>query len=401
MNSIIESLYQRKSIRVFEEKEISSEDKELILTAATMAPTAGNQQLYTILDITDPELKQQLSVTCDNQPFIAKAKLVLIFCADFQKWYDAFLAADCEPRKPAEGDLLLAVNDAVIAAQNAVVAAESLGIGSCYIGDIMEHCELHREMLHLPEYVFPTAMLVFGYPTKQQLERTKPERGALKHIVHENGYRHMDGTELQELFDKKKGANTYEGWIQAFCNRKYNSDFSIEMSRSVAKYLEAFQKDTYDTVTDLLIQKNLKIATMESCTSGLLASTITDFEGASAIFKGSIIAYANETKIMEGVPKEIIATYGVYSAECAQAMAKCAKEKYDSDISIGITGSFANVDPNNADSVAGVIYYHISYPDAEIDYTLTYDNISCSRKALKQQTVNDVLSTLRTRLADM
>jgi len=107
----------------------------------------------------------------------------------------------------------------------------------------MENCELHREMLHLPEYVFPTAMLVFGYPTKQQLERTKPERASLKHIVHENGYRHMDASELQELFDKKKGANTYEGWIQAFCNRKYNSDFSIEMSRSVAKYLEAFKKD--------------------------------------------------------------------------------------------------------------------------------------------------------------
>jgi len=243
LNSIIESLYQRKSIRVFEEKEISLQDKELIITAATMAPTAGNQQLYTILDITDPELKQQLSISCDNQPFIAKAKMVLIFCADFQKWYDAFLAAGCEPSKPAEGDLLLAVNDAVIAAQNAVVAAESLGIGSCYIGDIMENCELHREMLHLPEYVFPTAMLVFGYPTKQQLERTKPERASLKHIVHENGYRHMDASELQELFDKKKGANTYEGWIQAFCNRKYNSDFSIEMSRSVAKYLEAFKKD--------------------------------------------------------------------------------------------------------------------------------------------------------------
>ena len=49
-----------------------------------------------------------------------------------------------------------------------------------------------RQLLHLPEYVFPAAMLVFGYPTAQQRERQKPERVALKHIVHENGYRHMD-----------------------------------------------------------------------------------------------------------------------------------------------------------------------------------------------------------------
>lgn len=241
MNSIIKNLYERKSVRVFEDREISPEDKVMILESATMAPTAGNQQLYTILDITDPALKERLAITCDNQPFIAKAKMVLIFCADCQKWYDAFKTTGCNPREPGHGDLLLAVCDAVIAAQNAVVAAESLGIGSCYIGDVMEHCELHREILNLPEYVFPTAMLVFGYPTKQQLERKKPERAELTHIVHENSYRHMDANELKELFENKPGLNTYEAWMNTFCNRKYNSDFSIEMSRSVATYLNNFK----------------------------------------------------------------------------------------------------------------------------------------------------------------
>lgn len=241
MNSIIKSLYERKSIRVFEDREISSEDKALILESAVMAPTAGNQQLYTIIDVTDQGLKEKLSVTCDNQPFIAKAKLVLIFCADCQKWYDAFKGAGCTPRNPGYGDLLLAVSDANIAAQNAVVAAESLGIGSCYIGDIMENCEVHRDILNLPEYVFPAAMLVFGYPTQQQKARIKPERADMKHIVHENGYKPMNNEVLKELFDHKKGANTYEGWMQAFCNRKYNSDFSKEMSRSVGVYLKNFK----------------------------------------------------------------------------------------------------------------------------------------------------------------
>lgn len=208
-----------------------------------MAPTAGNQQLYTILDITDQSKKERLSETCDHQPFIASAKMVLVFCADCRKWYDAFSACGCEPRLPGAGDLMLAVTDTAIAAQNAVTAAESLGIGSCYIGDIMENCEQQREILGLPEYVFPAVMLVFGYPTEQQKRRKKPERVSMKHIVHENTYRQMDAQELEEMFQVKKGVKTYEEWMQAFCNRKYQSDFSREMTRSVEVYLQDFLKN--------------------------------------------------------------------------------------------------------------------------------------------------------------
>ena len=136
---------------------------------------------------------------------------------------------------------MLAVSDAMIAAQNAVTAAWSLGIGSCYIGDIMENVEMHRDILALPSYVFPVGMLVFGYPTQQQMERTKPERVALKHLVHENGYRQMAEEEYREMFAIKTGSQSYEEWMEAFCKRKYNSDFSREMTRSVAVYLEDFQ----------------------------------------------------------------------------------------------------------------------------------------------------------------
>ena len=241
MNETIRQLYARKSVRVFEDREISAEDKALILEAAAQAPTAGNQQLYTILDITDQKLKEELVITCDNQPFIAKAPMVLVFCADCRKWYEAFRAAGCEPRKPGVGDLLLAVSDTNIAAQNAVTAAESLGIGSCYIGDIMENAEKHRELLKLPEYVFPAAMLVFGYPTQQQKDREKPRRVAMKHVVHENAYREMDAQECREMFEPRTGERGYEDWMQAFCTRKFNSDFSREMSRSVSVYQKDFE----------------------------------------------------------------------------------------------------------------------------------------------------------------
>ena len=241
MNEVIASLYRRKSVRVFTGEPVSGEIKQAVLAAAAQAPTAGCQQLYTVLDITDQALKARLAVPCDDQPFIAKAPVVLIFCADCQKWYDAFAAGGCQPRKPGVGDLLLACSDANIAAQNAVTAAWSLGIGSCYIGDVMEQCETHRRLLHLPDYVFPAAMVVFGYPTAQQQAREKPRRRALPYIVHENGYRRMDAGALERMLSDNAGQRPYADWLKAFCDRKYNSDFSREMTRSVEAYLENFK----------------------------------------------------------------------------------------------------------------------------------------------------------------
>lgn len=239
-NEVVKNLFERKSVRIFEDRPISPEDRLTILQAACQAPTAGNQQLYTILEITEPALKKRLSVTCDNQPFIADAPLVLLFCADCQKWYDAYRYAGCTPRHPSAGDLMLAVEDSSLAAQNAVTAAWSLGIGSCYIGDIMEHCELHRELFQLPPYVFPAVMLVLGYPTARQRERIKPARCPLDSIVMENTYRKMDRDALYQMFSHKSGQQSYEDWMTAFCNRKYNSDFSREMGRSVREYLKEF-----------------------------------------------------------------------------------------------------------------------------------------------------------------
>lgn len=107
MNPIIQSLFDRKSCRIFKDKEISQEERKLILEACMQAPSAGNQQMYTIIDVQDKKLQETLSKTCDNQSFINQAKMVLIFCADFQKWYDLFSYENCNPRKPGVGAMSL------------------------------------------------------------------------------------------------------------------------------------------------------------------------------------------------------------------------------------------------------------------------------------------------------
>lgn len=244
MNQTIQELFDRKSVRVFSDEEVTLEEKKLIMNAALQAPTAGNMALYSIIDIQDQEIKEILAKRCDNQPFIAKAPFVLVFCADYQKWYDMFNEYTIGVPRLEESDLILAGQDCIIAAQNAVVAAESLGIGSCYIGDILENFELNKELLHLPKYAVPYMMLVFGKPTKQQKQRKKPKRFALDDMVHINQYHHKSIAETKEMFKKQSGKSDeeLEKYIEAFAKRKFFAEFREEMNRSTRAIIESWVK---------------------------------------------------------------------------------------------------------------------------------------------------------------
>ncbi|NNG00757.1 MAG: nitroreductase [Desulfobacteraceae bacterium] len=257
MNETLHIIANRRSQRVYADKPISEAEKEAILHYALRAPTAGNMMLYSILEVSDPAKKKRLVTTCDNQPFIAKAPLVLMFMADMQRWYDYY--AHCkvpdlcrENRvdfvKPREADLLLANCDALIAAQNAVIAAESLGIGSCYIGDIVENIEIHREMFQLPAYVFPTIMVCFGHYKDSQRGRPVSSRFDKKYICFENTYRRLEPAEFTDMFSERDQKDCHgKNYLRNAVNfgqhnylRKTGSSFSDEMRRSVKVALKSW-----------------------------------------------------------------------------------------------------------------------------------------------------------------
>ena len=131
MNETINLIQNRRSIRSYEKKVISEENKNLIINSAMRSPTAGNMMLYSIIEVGDQKIKDKLVKSCDNQPFIAKAPFVLLFLADYQRWMDYFTMCDIDSyrktenfpnRTPEEGDLVLACCDALISAQTAVLA---------------------------------------------------------------------------------------------------------------------------------------------------------------------------------------------------------------------------------------------------------------------------------------
>ena len=143
-----------------------------------------------------------------------------------------------------------------------------------------------------------------------------------------------------------------------------------------------------------LIDTHTTISTMESCTSGLIASMITDTEGASAIFPGGYVTYLNETKIFIGVDPKVIEQYGVYSKECAEAMARTVQEKLHTDIAIGITGTTGNLDPNNADSVQGRVFFCILIHGEANSFEVNADVTGMTRHAIKQMYAERVFEML-------
>ncbi len=96
-----------------------------------------------------------------------------------------------------------------------------------------------------------------------------------------------------------------------------------------------------ENIVNYLINEKLLIATMESCTGGLLASCITDIPGASNVLKFSAVTYSSQYKIKMGVKEQTINKYTVYSKEVAEEMAYNIAIYSDSDIGVGITGQLS------------------------------------------------------------
>ncbi len=258
MNPTLEVIHHRRSLRKFSDQPLSAEEKDAILQATFRAPTAGNMMLYSIIEVADQALKDRLAVTCDDQPFIARSPFVLLFLADYQRWYDYYRLCGSErkaqelgrkPRKPQEGDLLLACCDALIAAQTAVIAAESLGIGSCYIGDILEKYEIHRELFHLPCYTLPITLLVFGRPASGHMPTGFVPRFASEFVLYRDSYHSLSPEEYERMYHEQTSRLMAmpnrpfdaENIGQANYLRKFTAEFSVEMTRSVREMLKNWQ----------------------------------------------------------------------------------------------------------------------------------------------------------------
>ncbi|MCK5732368.1 MAG: nitroreductase family protein, partial [Tenericutes bacterium] len=201
---------------------------------------------YSIIKVEDKDVLNTLSRTCDNQQFIKNASFALIFLVDHQRMYDYFsnnnYFSHCKeqgnaPQFPTLSDLLIGSEDAICAAQNSVIAAESVGVGSCYIGDIIENYEIHKELFNLQPLTFPLGMLVYGNYPEDHKPRIR-DRYDSKYIVFNEKYKHLNKEELSDVYkdiEKRFVPNNRfnaKNAAQYLYSLKFGSDYAVEMRRS-------------------------------------------------------------------------------------------------------------------------------------------------------------------------
>ena len=147
-------------------------------------------------------------------------------------------------------------------------------------------------------------------------------------------------------------------------------------------------------IVDKLKEKNKTISTMESCTGGGVANSITNIEGASKVLKFSAVTYSNEYKIKMGVSSSVIDKYSVYSAETAIEMSKSISNFANSNYGVGITGKLNRIDKNNLYGSDNTVHISIYDKDSDKYYNYSIDVNKKSRKENKELVINLIIEKL-------
>lgn len=240
----MESLKKRRTIRNYQEQDISSDLLNDLLETSFRASTVGNMQVYSVIVTRDAERKAKLAPAHFNQPMVQTAPVVLTFCIDlrrFSKW--------CEQRKAQPGYnnfewFVTGAVDALLVAQTFCVAAEEKGLGICYLGTTTYNPQMIIEALELPELVFPITTVTVGWPaeTPEQVDRLP-----LEAIVHNEVYHDYTSEDIDRLYAYKESLaesqqfileNQKETLAQVFTDVRYKKKDNEVMSENLWKVMK-------------------------------------------------------------------------------------------------------------------------------------------------------------------
>lgn len=187
MKNVNETLLQRRSVRRYEREAITSDQLNFIYEAIRNTPTSYNGQQFSVIDISDQQLKEKL-YDLTGQKQIKTCNHFLLFCADYHKI--SILAEakglDMPSFTQTMDGIVVGVVDATLALMSALVAAESCGLGTCCIGYARTAApEAISRLLKLPKGVFVVCGLAIGVP--RELPDLKPKQPASL-MIHNNQY---------------------------------------------------------------------------------------------------------------------------------------------------------------------------------------------------------------------
>ena len=212
---MIDTVKNRRTIRKYLQKDISSDLLNDLLETSSRASTMGGMQLYSVVITRNAEMKEKLSPAHFNQPMVKGAPVVLTFCADFRrfsKW--------CEQRNAVPGynnlmSFMNAAMDTLLVAQTFCTLAEEAGLGICYLGTTTYNPQMIIDALQLPELVFPITTVTVGYPDGIPAQ---VDRLPLEATVHEEYYHDYSKADIDKLYAYKESLPENEQFVKE--NRK-------------------------------------------------------------------------------------------------------------------------------------------------------------------------------------
>jgi nitroreductase len=244
----MESMKQRRTIRRYQEKDVTPALLNELMGIACRASTVGNMQTYSVVVTRDAAMKEKLSPAHFNQPMVKKAPVVLTFCVDlnrFSKW--------CDQRQAIPGYdnlqwFVTGAVDALLAAQTFCVAAEEKGLGICYLGTTTYNPNQIIDALRLPKLVFPITTITLGWPDElpEQVDRLP-----LEAILHQETYHDYSEEDIDRLYAYKESLpenlkfiaeNNKETLAQVFTDVRYKKTDSELFSEVL---LEALKKQGF------------------------------------------------------------------------------------------------------------------------------------------------------------
>ncbi|WP_248924297.1 oxygen-insensitive NADPH nitroreductase [Paenibacillus hamazuiensis] len=222
MNSTINQLLQHRSIRKYKPEPVSAEQLRAIVEAAQKAPTSSNMQAYSVVAVTDPEVKRRIAHLAADQQYIEECPVFLLWCADLLRLKYASAPIE-EVEIPGTAEIfIIATVDAALAAQNAVVAAESLGLGTVFIGGIRNNPQDISDLVGLPDLVYPVFGMCLGYPDQEPTQRP---RLPLEAVLHRERYSTEAYPESIERYNRELNE-----WMLTRAGGTRDSNWSKEMA---------------------------------------------------------------------------------------------------------------------------------------------------------------------------
>ena len=168
MNEMIEILQNHVSVRDYDDRIVSDEIKNELVKSAQSASTSNFVQAYSIIEMKDPKVKDELAEITQFSGHLAKAPVVYVFVADLYRHAVQLKKKDVslDGLRNMES-MVVSMVDATLAAQNMAIAAESFDLGICYIGGIRNDLYRVKELLRLPELTVPLFAMTIGYPASK------------------------------------------------------------------------------------------------------------------------------------------------------------------------------------------------------------------------------------------